>query len=83
MNESERELYLFQSPVATEQSVNINGRVLKTELDGGMLAGVILGKSECSGIRGLSLRYPVEVAVDDLITADPVGSQRQETVFGR
>lgn len=68
MNESERELYLYQSSVATEQSLKVNGRVLKTELDGGNLAGVILGESECNGIRGLSVRYPVEIAAGDRIT---------------
>jgi Tol biopolymer transport system component len=64
----QRPLVLFESPVSAGQTLTASGKVLKVDLAGGALAGVIPGESRCSGVHDLALRYPVAVLPGDRIT---------------
>ncbi len=68
MDEQQRPLYLYDSPLSDEQSLTAQGRILKTRLDGGVLAGLVPAESECSGVRGLELSWPVDIAKGDRLT---------------
>lgn len=61
MNEAQRPLTLFDSPVSVPTDLSTSGRILKTRLAGGTLAGIVPGDSQCSAVRSVSFRYPVEV----------------------
>lgn len=69
MNEQQRPVVLY--PGLTDGGLfTAEGRVLKTRLDGGTLAGVIPADTVCSGVRSLSFHYPVTPAVGDTIQVD-------------
>ena len=80
MNEEERILSLFDSPVSVVQSLTANGRVLRTVLDGGTLAGILPAESTCEGLRGLSLRYPQAMALGDRLTVSLSVPQGKKSV---
>ncbi len=80
MNEEERTLNLFDSPVSAVQSLTANGRVLRTVLDGGTLAGILPAESTCEGLRGLSLRYPQAMALGDRVTVSLSVPQGKKSV---
>jgi hypothetical protein len=81
MNEEERTLNLFDSPVSAVQSLTANGRVLRTILDGGTLAGILPAESTCEGLRSLSLRYPQAMAVGDRVTVSLSVPQGNKSVL--
>ena len=68
MNEEQRELHLFDSEVAEQAVLTASGRLLKTRLDGGVMAGMIPGESRCQGVRGVSFAYPATLEAGDRIT---------------
>jgi hypothetical protein len=67
-SEEERPLVLFPSPLAEGQALTVNGRVLRTRIAGGTLAGIVPAESTCSGLRGLALDYPIELNAGDRVT---------------
>ena len=67
MDEDQRELYLFDSELSAQTSLTAYGRILKTRLDGGSVAGVIPAESQCQGVRSLSLVYTEEIAVGSTV----------------
>ncbi len=67
MSEGERSLVFFPSPLAEEQSLTTTGRVLKTRLVGGILAGIIPAESTCKGLRTLAVDYRVELNAGDRV----------------
>lgn len=80
MDEEERPLHLFDSPVSPEQSLTASGRVLRTTLDGGTLAGILPAESTCKGLRGLSLRYPLDMAEGDRVTVSLALPRGKKTI---
>lgn len=80
MNEEERVLSLFDSPVSDVQSLTAQGRVLRTVLDGGTLAGILPAESTCEGLRSLSLRYPHAMTVGDRVTVSLSVPQGKKSV---
>ena len=80
MNEEERVLSLFDSPVCDVQSLTAQGRVLRTVLDGGTLAGILPAESTCEGLRSLSLRYPQAMTVGDRVTVSLSVPQGKKSV---
>jgi hypothetical protein len=80
MNEEERVLSLFDSPVSDVQSLTAQGRVLRTVLDGGTLAGILPAESTCEGLRSLALRYPHAMTVGDQVTVSLSVPQGKKSV---
>jgi Tol biopolymer transport system component/flagellar hook assembly protein FlgD/fibronectin type 3 domain-containing protein len=68
MNEEQRELHLFDSEVARQAVLQAYGRILKTRLDGGTLAGMIPGESRCQGVRSVGFAYPETLQAGDRVT---------------
>jgi hypothetical protein len=68
MREEQRELHLFDSDVAQQAVLTAYGRILKTRLDGGVMAGMIPGESRCRGVRSVSFTYPETLETGDRIT---------------
>jgi hypothetical protein len=68
MADGEHALYLYPGVLSDGQTLLVKGRVLKTKLDGGDLAGIVLGEKTCSGLRKVTLHYPVALAAGDVIT---------------
>jgi hypothetical protein len=64
-NEDRHPLYLYASPLSSEEWLTVYGRILKTDLGGGTLAGVIPGKEECEGVRSVAFAYPQAIAPGD------------------
>jgi Tol biopolymer transport system component/subtilase family serine protease/fibronectin type 3 domain-containing protein len=64
-NEDRHPLYLYASPLSSEEWLTVYGRILKTDLEGGTLAGVIPGKEECEGVRSVAFAYPLAIAPGD------------------
>ncbi|MDH3976294.1 MAG: Ig-like domain-containing protein [Deltaproteobacteria bacterium] len=67
--EDKHSLHLYESPLSSEQNLTVSGRVLKTELKGGSLAGIIPGEEECEGVRSITLSYARELAIGDRVIA--------------
>jgi len=65
MNEGERVAQIYPSPLSENLNTSVYGRVLKTRLDGGQLAGVVLGESQCQGIKSLDIKVPIELVEGD------------------
>lgn len=80
MSEQNRSLRLFESPLASDQTLAVQGRVLRTNLAGGLLAGIIPGESTCSSVHSLTLHYPVEVRSGDRLTATLSAPQGKKLV---
>lgn len=68
MSGDEHPIYLYPGVLSDGQTLVAKGGVLKTRLDGGSLAGVIPGEENCVGIRSVTLKYPVELAVGDQVS---------------
>lgn len=68
MDEAQRRLILFDSEVSNRQELTASGRILKTRLTDGTLAGVVPGDSQCSGVRSVSFRYPTPIETGARVT---------------
>jgi hypothetical protein len=68
MVEGERAAQIYPSPLSENLNTLVYGRVLKTRLDGGQLAGVVLGESQCLGIKGLDIQIPADLLDGDRLT---------------
>jgi flagellar hook assembly protein FlgD/fibronectin type 3 domain-containing protein len=68
MSEGERSLVFFPSPLAEEQSLTTTGRILRTRLAGGILAGIAPAESTCKGLRKLAMDYKVGLKAGDRVT---------------
>lgn len=68
MDEDQRELYLFDSDVSEQASSVAFGRILKTRMDGGTIAGIVPAESQCNGVKEVSFNYPEPVNAGSLVT---------------
>jgi large repetitive protein len=69
MAAAERTLHLYAGPLGDEQTLTVSGRVLKTTLTDGTLAGIIPAESVCAGVRSLTLHAAVRVQPGDRVQA--------------
>jgi hypothetical protein len=67
LDREQRELYLFDSEVSSQMSLSAYGRILKTRMAGGTLAGLVPAENQCNGIESLSFNYPESVDVGSLV----------------
>lgn len=67
--DSDRTIYLYQSPVSPEQSLTAKGRILKASLTTGTLAGIVKGEETCDGIKGISFKYQTDITSGDMVKA--------------
>jgi Tol biopolymer transport system component/flagellar hook assembly protein FlgD/fibronectin type 3 domain-containing protein len=77
---AERTLHLYAGPLGDEQTLNVSGRVLKTTLTDGLLAGIIPAESVCEGVRSLTLHAAVSAQSGDQITATLSGLEGKKLV---
>jgi streptogramin lyase len=80
MNEEQRELHLFDSAVARQTVLQAYGRILKTRLDGGILAGMIPGESRCKGLQSVSFSYPETLEAGDRVTVSVYTKGKKQTL---
>ncbi|MBE0501101.1 MAG: hypothetical protein IBX47_06635, partial [Desulfuromonadales bacterium] len=79
--EDDRSLQLFDSPVSSATIQGYEGRVWRTDLAGGALAGIIPGKEECRGIFAVSLHYATDLVPGQTFTATlSNGKKHKESV---
>ncbi len=67
MSQEENNLQLYESEISSEQALVSKGKVLKTELDGATLAGVVKGHEVCKGIESVTLEYVQEISEGDIL----------------
>ncbi len=67
MNEDENRLQLYESELSGEQTIVSKGRILKTELAGATLLGVVVGNEVCEGIESATLAYDAEISEGDIV----------------
>lgn len=58
--DSDRTIYLYQSPVSQEESLTAKGKILKTSLTTGTLAGIV---------KGVSFKYQTKIISGDTVKA--------------
>lgn len=63
-----RQIGMYQSPISSEQILASKGRIQKTVLREGTLAGIVKGEEICDGVNGVSLNYSTSLTVGDKVT---------------
>ncbi|MDT8375086.1 MAG: Ig-like domain-containing protein [Bacteroidales bacterium] len=68
MDDDENSVQLYASDISGEEAITARGKILKTELDGAVLAGIVKGNEVCEGMRSIKLDYPVDLQEGDVVS---------------
>jgi hypothetical protein len=69
MDEASRPLHFYAGALSEEQGATAVGRVLRTPLAGGTLAGILPADSICEGVRSVTLVQPLTLLAGDRVAA--------------